>query len=883
MQVDDVIPRPRFRYPEDDDEERTPTQELVIGSPPASQAAPPRVPISMGVNFGEYVYPRSMDKSGATHHTMFNMDYFNIPINKEPAIARVAVTKWLRKDPLCLCEHIPLNKRYRFYLDIDCSDNLNEVAQIATNVLVSQLSRNDITRLEQLEYLDLLKEMHVVCTTAERSLCVCLRSHNADKNGYHLVWPYLYFGRSKANVLLQDIRKEVSKSLVRYPTSKIEHPPTLRAPFCDKAENLIKAGRPYQLFCCFDSHGRMPPYPDQNPAYPFTAFDDNGADPVESCLAIWAMTSIRFPVYCAERMHDREDYSEQRERERYEHREQRADATYFRLPTGAVTNSATEWYNNKCRYSSMDLQGLLDQLQDDPSKEQVQTCVVEYINSCCAICMFGDISIATKQEDTQGYFELNFLSVQGAKLMMTAPACYYTVEVPCGDGKTKKNRQKTSPYALWIDSPHRREIQGVVFDASGKPTPDKIINTWSGFRYTDEEVEDRTGFTLDGFGPEDVLNHDFNVLCNKELETFVWLQKWKAFQLQNPGVPTASAVVCAGDEGSGKSIAFDAFAYLLGRHAMVTCNIDDLVGRFNCKILGKIFILINELDILDKKQNACLKSLITDDVKRTEAKFRAPIFVSQACNIAATTNKPNENILDVGAKARRYMMLLARTLPHCDREYFNKFVNWLKHDGDRGYKTLFRFYRHLNIDGFDTRTVPATKLLLQHKLSNMPSEHQFFWECITKGHVMTMSGDVPRNVEWVEGRELQIEELNMFYGYSKWCAHLQKKPSSQPRFLMLLKEVVNFSLRRVVLQDFVDYRDNVMRTTYREVVMLPSLPECLDQFSNHYTHMARLRPLHANDDIPMSTADIDSWVNVPVGCLSVYNAEEFAAKFKKHS
>lgn len=181
--------------------------------------------------------------------------------------------------------------------------------------------------------------------------------------------------------------------------------------------------------------------------------------------------------------------------------------------------------------------------------------------------------------------------------------------------------------------------------------------------------------------------------------------------MQKPEVGTASSVICAGNEGCGKSIVFEAFGHLLGRHYLCTHNIDDVVGRFNSRIVGKLFVLVNEMDLLDKQQNAAFKSTITDKCKRTERKFKTPLFVNQNLNIAATTNRPHDDIVKIGAQSRRYLMLLARChLGHCDRTYFNKFVNWLKGDETNklsGHRALHYCFSKMDISNFEPRDVPC--------------------------------------------------------------------------------------------------------------------------------------------------------------------------------
>ena len=127
------------------------------------------------------------------------------------------------------------------------------------------------------------------------------------------------------------------------------------------------------------------------------------------------------------------------------------------------------------------------------------------------------------------------------------------------------------------------------------------------------------------------------------------------------------------------------------------------------------------MDQLDRQQNAAFKSTITDKCKRTEKKFRTPRFTNQNLNIAATTNRPHDNILKIGAQSRRYLLLLARPyLKHCDRAYFDKFANWLNGAGETsGYKALHYALLKMDLAGYQPRDVPCMHNLILIYLTTM--------------------------------------------------------------------------------------------------------------------------------------------------------------------
>jgi hypothetical protein len=808
-----------------------------------------------------YQFASGMDKTNASHHAMQGFSYYQVPIDKEPDLAHLIVKAWCQCKPLTLCEHIPAGQRFRFYIDFDFEESaaLTDLIEASMYTMVKSISEGDLERFRHLVNMDILKEWHVMLKEIDPFLCVVLRAANSAKTAYHIVWPFILVGPKRAGTMLADIQKNLAETKHGFPTHKIEQPKTLRAPFCDKAGKeppFALEGRPYVYSGCYSRKGKMRPYRDQSPCYPFPDENDTVSQQ-EFGLAVWAMTSLRFTHYCSELRKSaasvddsafvpREEYlAKQKEKEK-EVAAVDADAAQRERPG---VESATSWYRSGTKYASKHMQELLDLLPDEASNEVITKCVVDYINECCGVCMFGDACVAFKQNAEDDQTEIGLLARAQARTMMCAPSVKLTVDA----GKGKKRTITKAPFDIWIDSPNRREFEKIVFDASGAEIPLNHINTWVGFRYTDAEVE-KIGVTFDtgNFGVQRFLAHIFNVLCNKNVEVWLWLLKWIAFQFQNPGVSCCSAVLCAGNEGCGKSIVFNNIGYLFGRHYLCTSSIEDLCGRFNARILGKVFVLINELDLVEKATNSQLKALITDDIKRTENKFHMPLFVNQGINLCATTNRPHDDIVHVGAQARRYLMLHCKTMPQCDRAYFNAMSEFFVAQNHSGHKSLYFLFRNLDLSNFDPRTVPVTTMLLQHKMANMPYVHQFWWECLCRGEIANkvvgpVTGNPSHSYEhivqrkWEEGEGVTIDEFDLHYVYTCWCNQSRTRSVGAYKFLMLISQAVRFTRKRLQSVDFVDFHGGAERVaeSQRQILSFPPLKECVAAFSKLYTHMER--------------------------------------------
>ena len=94
---------------------------------------------------------------------------------------------------------------------------------------------------------------------------------------------------------------------------------------------------------------------------------------------------------------------------------------------------------------------------------------------------------------------------------------------------------------------------------------------------------------------------------------------------------------------------------IIGRHAICVADPDQVVGKFNVSMEGKVYTVVNELKDQGnfQKNSSLLKSLITDKTHKIERKGIDAVIIDNFNNFVFLTN--NHQVLNIEADDRRYL------------------------------------------------------------------------------------------------------------------------------------------------------------------------------------------------------------------------------------
>ena len=279
-----------------------------------------------------------------------------------------------------------------------------------------------------------------------------------------------------------------------------------------------------------------------------------------------------------------------------------------------------------------------------------------------------------------------------------------------------------NPGKAWLQWPGKnRKLGGITFQPDSEKCPNNVLNLWSGFN-----VEPVMG------DPVPFLGHLFSVICAKDENAYNYLIGWLAHMVQKPAEKPSVAVFMRSTQGTGKDTMVKALAAMLGRHAITLNGQRQATGRFQGVMQEKLFVFINEAQIINKQDVDALKSLITEDSVSLELKCKDPIRIPNFARFIFASN--HDHILLADPKERRYLMLE----PHLEyehgtleyQEYFNTLHRWINNGGP---SALLEYLLAYDLSGFNPHAAPATRLLNEQKQLSMKPVYQFIFDWLDSG------------------------------------------------------------------------------------------------------------------------------------------------------
>lgn len=205
-------------------------------------------------------------------------------------------------------------------------------------------------------------------------------------------------------------------------------------------------------------------------------------------------------------------------------------------------------------------------------------------------------------------------------------------------------------------------------------------------------------------------------LCSHEPdkadEVLLWVLKWLAYPLQNPGAKMQSCVLMHGGQGAGKNTFFDAVLHIYGEHA-VEFGPSQLEKRFNALFSKKMFALGNEVvasreDLYHVKGH--IKHMITERRWVVEAKGKDERWERNCCNFVFLSNEINPQALEKGD--RRHCVIWTPHVPDPDLQR-DEWLEWkglwdAAHEERRngGAAALYHYLMGLDLEGFSESTWP---------------------------------------------------------------------------------------------------------------------------------------------------------------------------------
>jgi len=190
-----------------------------------------------------------------------------------------------------------------------------------------------------------------------------------------------------------------------------------------------------------------------------------------------------------------------------------------------------------------------------------------------------------------------------------------------------------------------------------------------------------------------LLNLLENCLTAEEIHEFLM---WMGWAVQCPTKKKSSKVpILVGPEGVGKSAIFRLLEKIHGPKNCAFINSTDLESSFNSYIANRTLVVVDDFTKIDRKTNAKLRNLATNETIRVNAKFTPEYDVENWASLAFTGNE--YDALAMEEDSRRFFVLKMTPRVSWSVSQWDEWWKWVHSSGP----SSVRYYlEHLDLSGF---------------------------------------------------------------------------------------------------------------------------------------------------------------------------------------
>lgn len=305
--------------------------------------------------------------------------------------------------------------------------------------------------------------------------------------------------------------------------------------------------------------------------------------------------------------------------------------------------------------------------------------------------------------------------------------------------------------ASWLAHPQRRQYEGLVY-APGETLQTSILNLWQGFAV--EPVPGDMSLWLDVLAA---------LVPNKTERLYVL--RWLAWKIQNPGGVPDTILIFKGAKGTGKNSLFDPFMPLFGRHAMLADDPELIAGRFTWHLMSLSFAVLDEaVFIQDPRQADRIKSRVTAKTMMFEQKGMDPIPGVNRCAYVMLTN--HEYVWQATVDERRAVVVEVGEALRGNLDFWTRYHAWVTGDGPAA---LLHYLQGVDLTGFNPRMIPKSEALRrQVEQTALRNPAAAWWhQCLTEGAIRWRDGGLDRVVPLEDAGDTEIDRAALRLSYEQ--------------------------------------------------------------------------------------------------------------------
>ena len=185
-----------------------------------------------------------------------------------------------------------------------------------------------------------------------------------------------------------------------------------------------------------------------------------------------------------------------------------------------------------------------------------------------------------------------------------------------------------------------------------------------------------------------------------------YFEQWLSQRIQQPQIAPEIAIVLRGDQGTGKSFAFDILLKtLLGESNYKAVSLAHIKDKYKASLWSSVLLQIEELNDSKKQVGEILKQLITQPTHLLEQKHQPSYQAKKHFGIVITSNEPIP--LQIENNDRRYFVPNFSKIADDTQRFFEELADWLEYNN--GYQEMYDHFNSVDLDNFDIRKAPYTR------------------------------------------------------------------------------------------------------------------------------------------------------------------------------
>ena len=270
-----------------------------------------------------------------------------------------------------------------------------------------------------------------------------------------------------------------------------------------------------------------------------------------------------------------------------------------------------------------------------------------------------------------------------------------------------------------------------------------------------------------------IWNHIKQILCAGNQTAYEYLKKWLCHTVSGRKMKTA--IYLKSIEGTGKSIITDFFKnHVFGEKIVhYTSDASCITGQFNQELLGKVFLILEELPTDTQGQWASLanslKAPITQDVLNIKEKYKNSISIRNNLSIIISTNN---DAIKISSTDRRFFVPDISLERVGDHEYFN-YLGMITDDRDVGEAFYWNCIDHANATKtFSEKVLPTTGAKKDQILEHLGSVYEFIKQKFVLKH-----------------REMDMKFSKFYQLYEAFCDNNKLKPQQPISTAKLMRNI----------------------------------------------------------------------------------------------